>query len=282
MANVSLWGANYSNVPHIDLPQTGGGTVRFYENGGGGGSVTQDQDGYIVLPSTGGGGGGGGDTWTWMGKNPTLVKDYGVTKVYLKDTGFASWSPTTTSTKIVDYSNMDTYTGADFTTYDYLTRFKFHTHFDYGSGATGANQISDYYYNLIYYSHGYYSLDYTDIVTDTERGASSIVMNSYSWLLYLNSSGANAYAGGSNTGVYPYTYYTPTVTSNNGSGSITVRCPQINAQCNNTYFSTTNAAAVNQNTSYYEHHATIYRVDYSTSDGSVMRRELRDMWLNGI
>ena len=37
MANVTLWGASYSDVPAVTLPQTGGGTVTFYENGGGGG-----------------------------------------------------------------------------------------------------------------------------------------------------------------------------------------------------------------------------------------------------
>lgn len=34
MANITLLGASYTNVPAVDLPQTGGGTVRFYENGG--------------------------------------------------------------------------------------------------------------------------------------------------------------------------------------------------------------------------------------------------------
>lgn len=38
MANITLMGASYTNVPAVDLPQTGGGTVRFYENGGGGAS----------------------------------------------------------------------------------------------------------------------------------------------------------------------------------------------------------------------------------------------------
>lgn len=37
MANVTIWGASYSDVPAVTLPQTGGGTVTFYENGGGGG-----------------------------------------------------------------------------------------------------------------------------------------------------------------------------------------------------------------------------------------------------
>lgn len=27
--NISLWGANYSNVPAVDLPKTGGGEARF-------------------------------------------------------------------------------------------------------------------------------------------------------------------------------------------------------------------------------------------------------------
>ena len=35
MANITIWGASYTDVPAVDLPKTGGGTVRFYENGGG-------------------------------------------------------------------------------------------------------------------------------------------------------------------------------------------------------------------------------------------------------
>lgn len=42
MANITLMGASYTDVPAVDLPQTGGGTVRFYENGGGGGMVTEN------------------------------------------------------------------------------------------------------------------------------------------------------------------------------------------------------------------------------------------------
>lgn len=34
MANVTLWGASYSNVPAIDVPKTGGGTNTFYEVSG--------------------------------------------------------------------------------------------------------------------------------------------------------------------------------------------------------------------------------------------------------
>lgn len=31
MANVTLWGASYTDVPAVDLPKTGGGTARFWD-----------------------------------------------------------------------------------------------------------------------------------------------------------------------------------------------------------------------------------------------------------
>lgn len=41
--NVSLWGASYSNVPALDVPQTGGGTARFSDT-----SVTTCVDGDVT------------------------------------------------------------------------------------------------------------------------------------------------------------------------------------------------------------------------------------------
>ena len=31
MANVTLWGASYSQVPEVELPKTGGGTATFVD-----------------------------------------------------------------------------------------------------------------------------------------------------------------------------------------------------------------------------------------------------------
>lgn len=43
MANITLLGASYTDVPAVTLPQTGGGTVTFYENGGGGSVTVTDE-----------------------------------------------------------------------------------------------------------------------------------------------------------------------------------------------------------------------------------------------
>ena len=54
MANITLMGASYSDVPAVTLPQTGGGTVTFYENGGGGvevESLSVTQNGTYTAPT---------------------------------------------------------------------------------------------------------------------------------------------------------------------------------------------------------------------------------------
>ncbi len=56
MANITLMGASYTDVPAVTLPQTGGGTVTFYENGGGTGAIsvvdTTDSHGGTVRTIT--------------------------------------------------------------------------------------------------------------------------------------------------------------------------------------------------------------------------------------
>lgn len=244
-------------------------------NQGGGGYVTQDANGYIILPSTGG---GGGSTWSWMGENPTLAKDYGTTKVWLKDTGYATWTPSTTSTKIADSVNLEACTGMNYDDYDYIIVGKVHSHFEYGSGATGTAQPSDYY--VVYYNYIYgINSNKENMDNGTINNATSRSINGQSGLFYLNTAGVQSFGNYS----YGVTVYTaPSLTVNYSFGTVTPKSPQMNAVCNASYFSTDNAVAVNQNTSYYEYRVLIYRVNHWTSDGGNIWGLMRDMWLNGI
>ena len=107
--NITLMGANYPDVPAVELPKTGGGTAKFTDvtgttatapdvlagkyffnsngiltlgtgtGGGGTGGITQDQDGYLVLDPEGGGGGGGTtgleyETGTWIPSSDITTK----------------------------------------------------------------------------------------------------------------------------------------------------------------------------------------------------------------
>ena len=73
MANITIWGASYSDVPAVTLPKTGGGTFTFYENGGGGGSVV-----VTDVPNTTGTGASvtADDVTTLISKNITLNGTY--------------------------------------------------------------------------------------------------------------------------------------------------------------------------------------------------------------
>ena len=66
MANITLLGAQYSDVPAVTLPQTGGGSASFYE-------------------------------YSFMGKLPEFVSTVYNTEIALEDTGYATWTPSTSA-----------------------------------------------------------------------------------------------------------------------------------------------------------------------------------------
>ena len=63
---------------------------------------------------------------------------------------------------------------------------------------------------------------------------------------------------------------------------VTVRFPKINAKCSATYFSTTAAAEVDQDNSYYEITVRLYRVIKWTSPNGATVKNVIDMWQNGF
>lgn len=90
--NVTLMGANYSSVPGVTLPKTGGGTAAFYDvtpttasaADVATGKTFVAADGSITTGTNQGGGGGGSNPWdemangTWsvMGGSATSIPDY--------------------------------------------------------------------------------------------------------------------------------------------------------------------------------------------------------------
>ena len=241
-----------------------------------GGSVTQDQDGFIVLPPTGG---GGSSNWSWMGKNPTKVETLANVKEYLEDTDYATWTPTTTENTIVDATSFERkYYDTD---YDYIIMLKYHSHFEYTASATGIAQPEDWYYSGSAYFYDY-STNIAGLTANTPQGASSVSQTSKSGLFYKSSQGIDSYSV-ANYSVYVSGWspiYSCSLSQN--QYSIVFNGPKISARCSNTYFSTDNALAVDQTTSYYEYKIEVWRVDRGTTLGGAQVVNMRDMWLNGF
>ena len=227
---------------------------------------------------TGTASGGGGDSWSWMGKNPIKIATPLDEKVFLKDTAFATWTPSTTATTLVASTNLSAQT-IDLASYDYVIHVLFHTHFNYGTGRTGKNYIINYYatYGHILYSRCGNTLN--SLRNNTPNTATSMNIPIYYGLIYKNSQGAEALYSSGAYGVYNSS--TPASVTLSAT-SVTIKTPQIQARCNSSYFSTANCSAVNQDTSYYESKIELWRVDFQTSlCGGACTKTLHDMWLKG-
>ena len=220
--------------------------------------------------------GGGGDTWSWMGKNPVKLNDYDIAKVYLKDSGYASWTPSTSAT-VIDNAYVLDPTTIDLDSYDYVIYMKFHSHLEYDSSATGSNQAEDYYYCNSIAVYGYCS-NYNSMVSGNYSVYGNIEYSARKGLFYTNTSGVLTYASGINYGVYINALNSPSVDRT----QVKPYVPSIYARCNNTYFSTGNASAVDLDKSFYEISIQIWRTDLTTSVSPANMREIRNMWINGF
>lgn len=88
--NVTLWGANYQNVPAIYVPKTGGGTAKFTDVSGTTAAVSDVASGKVFFDSSGNqqtgtasGGGSSKNVQAYMGMDYARATSYTATDVTL-------------------------------------------------------------------------------------------------------------------------------------------------------------------------------------------------------
>lgn len=260
MANVTIMGASYSDVPAVQLPQTGGGIVQFTDvsattaqasdvmqgrifydalgiqttgtSTGGLGVITQDSEGYLVLSPT-----SGGRTYVIpkvaIRPDAQLVKTWTYDKYVVSDEKAELPEFSTTAVTLLASEDIDTYTG-DHTNYAYMVAIRVLIIPKYVSSYTDGIGKQEYTvsaanYELLYWPSGTFdTLDQTKTAGVIRAfGTHSAVTR----LVYWNTATAittytsSAYACGC-------TMTAPTIAS---SGVITIKSPAFQIRGHNTY-----------------------------------------------
>lgn len=114
MANITLLGASYTDVPAVELPQTGGGTVTFYESGGSTNLIRG-----VMRPDA------------------ELVQTWSYDKMMYADEGIAPKAYTTTSTTMKASASLTPTATLNFTNYDYYVAIRMATIPEYSITTVG-------------------------------------------------------------------------------------------------------------------------------------------------
>ena len=235
-----------------------------------------DADGYSSVTVSVSG--GGGDSWSWMGKNPTKVKTCLDRTDYLEDTAYASWTPSGTGATLADAStlNAETLSSSD---YDAILIYRFHAHLEYGAGGTTGNKMLGFYYvSASAYTGRSSSNAAWSAGTDNSCGIST--GNTLATIRYLNSSGVENYNTNISYGVYVAGAPNHTYSVSDNTFTLTPKTPIVYMRCSSTYFSTANAAVVDQSASYYHQLIELWKVDKGTSLLGAQQQILNEIWTN--
>ena len=278
MAQNITWpdGAQYSSVPFVELPKTGGGTSRFDDCSVvtaeavdvSAGKIFVAADGTITQ-GTGSGGGGG----------LVLVKTFPTLEIPFADTAFNGWTPSATAKAILATQTVGTFTATDIADYDYFVRQRIYAHLAYVEGTSAAK-------GMFQFSCG------ENWNAQTRRSSTATTLNAGNINQNVNESVSTTYLnkyynGGwvaiysSAYGIYPSNTAQTLSSTTAASPTVTVKTAVINAKCNTTYFSTAMAGNVDQDASTIKFVIDVYRAESGYMRHTV-NHSLADMWLHGL
>lgn len=222
----------------------------------------------------------GSYSWDYKGFRPELV-NY-VTYNYeaaLADTGFATWTASTTAAVIVASGNAGTFV-ADMENYEYLLRWRYSCDFVYNSGATmkavPVRECADVWQTVMKRPNSLANIEAANY-----NGNTCVTQLATPLLVYYTTSGTKSYTFAITYGIYPTAVAATFSSATSNTPTVTVKYPSISARCNSSYFATARAANVNKNDSVIKMKGELWRVP----KGAVMKslyEQVIDIYNEGI
>lgn len=215
----------------------------------------------------------------FIGDNPVLLRSVLKDKVYLKDTGFATWIPSTTSSVIVASDDEFTF-DADMLNKDYMLRVQFYVHLNYNEGAEQKGMFiegsGEYWYCCYRYPSG--NEQFFD--RNWNANGANIALTTVNSTHYYAANGTEAMVNSLGYGI-TCSANAPVVSNTTVTNpTYTVKSPNIQARCHDSYFKPANALYVNQNTSFYQLRYDLWSVDYGTSPWRITQDSKNEIIIN--
>lgn len=193
-----------------------------------------------------------------FGLNAKKVGEWSSGKVFLKDTEYNTWTPSTTASVIVPSSAIGTYE-ADLSRYDYILLVDFDAHFVYQSGTVMNNimlrQLSTVAHAI---TKRAINKQQVDSYTEQYNYSSSMIQSHLSSFIQANGTEAVSWTL-ANT-IYPTLTQATFSSLSVDNPIITINSYPINAKCGN-YFAVDKASAIDKTASYFTCDYKLIQVD---------------------
>lgn len=192
-----------------------------------------------------------------FGEELELIESYAKSTVLLKNTLYASWTPSTTAKAIQTTATLGT-KALNMNTYEYVLKWIVDANINYASGTTlkGApiRQITAL-YQYIYRKPS----NIANVASETDNQNFCTTIFTAPLMDYYSTSGSHTFAWTGSYGFYGAAQAATFSSSTGTSTKLTIKRPVLNARCSTTYFTTTMANAVDQDSSSMSYIGYLYR-----------------------
>ena len=201
-----------------------------------------------------------GGEYAWLGKNPVLL-DGNVYSIEdnLKNTGYNGWTPSTTAKTIVSSVTAGTFS-ADLSQYEYFLLWECGVDPVYtGSPTLKAHTLL----NRCYIVQEIIKRpsSWANITAKSYNGNACVTLNASNLLRYYGTTtGSVTYSWSVSYGFYFAATSATFSNSTADSCTVTIKTPTLATRCSTTYFSTGNAALVDQDDSEWFIRGKLYRI----------------------
>lgn len=216
--------------------------------------TTQDSHGGDIVTITG----TPISPYTWIGPDAELLETYNMGSTTLADTGFNTWTPSTTATTIQATSNLGT-KALDTANYEYALKWQYEANIVYASGTTLAGAPIKQLYEIVQNITRRPS-SFAGFATKTDETNYCATLYTASLMDYYKTNGDHALTWTGGYGIYAAATAATFSSSSGTTPTLTIKAPVYNARCSTTYFTTNMASAVDKANSTITCKGYLYRV----------------------